>query len=810
MPTTARSTVSWGCACPNGLDEGNYTLRETFTPEGGTPAEDQVVGLASGRFEAFASAADIGESAVEVPTPEPGAEEPTDQPGDIQPVEQPAIEPGDAPGRLTVIPVDEAEQPLPGACFAVVELGFEVCDDDGDGAIVFDAVPSAPLTLRETAPPAGFTAVDDLPITIEPTGARLQVPHQPVSEETPAEPVDEPQPVEPVETPQDAAGDGEVVLALRDRDGNPVPGGCWALTERGGNQSVERCDADDEAEDGNILFDTVPAGRYRLDEVSTPAGYQPAESQTADVSEGTPAEVTVEYRLARGEPGRLIILVDDESGAPLPETCFDLRGPVELTDVCDRQGDGQLNVPDLPAGEYTVIQTQAPEGFTPAPETSIIVPEDDTIELPLINRQSGTEDEQDQNQDQEQVEPVTPADEGRVVVTVEDESGTPLPGACVSLDDDEATISLCDDESGDVSGEPGQIEIGALPPGEYSLSVTPPDGFDAPQPTRIQVPADQAARVEIVLSQVAVEPENGSLVIVAEDEAGNRLPAACYTVETPPGGQAFGPFCDEDDDGEVTVTGVTAGPVAVVETTPPTDTAPADPVRQESEIVAGEEAAVEFLHAPVQEQEQESAGTVEVRVVDAAGQPVSGCVDLFGDDGVLTACDNGEGDRDDRPGLVLLDAVPPGSYAVELYDLPEEVALPESRQIEVETGETTAVEFTIAGGPGTLVIFVEDEQGERIGGACFTLEGESEAGNLTDICDQGDDGRLNFPDLPSGDYTVVQTRAGENRQLAPEQTVTVEPGQTVEITLSNPREAQPATPTPELEPTPTATPVAAS
>ena len=95
-------------------------------------------------------------------------------------------EPGEAPGRLTVIAVDTAEQPLPGACFAVVELGFEACDDDGDGAIVFDAVPSAPLTLRETAPPAGFASVGDLSISIEPTGTRLLVPHQPAGGETPA------------------------------------------------------------------------------------------------------------------------------------------------------------------------------------------------------------------------------------------------------------------------------------------------------------------------------------------------------------------------------------------------------------------------------------------------------------------------------------------------------------------------------------------------------------------------------------------------------------------------------------------------
>ena len=73
---------------------------------------------------------------------------------------------------------------------------------------------------------------------------------------------------------------------------------------------------------------------------------------------------------------------------------------------------------------------------------------------------------------------------------------------------------------------------------------------------------------------------------------------ACYTVEIPPGGQAFGPFCDEDGDGEVTVQGVTPGPIAVVESPPPADTEPADPARQEVEIVAGEEAEVIFRHGP--------------------------------------------------------------------------------------------------------------------------------------------------------------------------------------------------------------------
>src|SRR5215207_8584463 len=170
---------------PNGLDDGNYTRSETFTPEGGTPVEDQRIELGAGRFEASAS------TSADQPSPDetdPSAEEPPDQSNGIEPVEQPVTEPGEAQGRLTVIAVDSAEQPLPGACFAVVELGFEVCDDDGDGAVVFDAVPSAPLTLRETMPPPGFTSVGDLSISIEPTGARLLVPHQPAAGETPVEP----------------------------------------------------------------------------------------------------------------------------------------------------------------------------------------------------------------------------------------------------------------------------------------------------------------------------------------------------------------------------------------------------------------------------------------------------------------------------------------------------------------------------------------------------------------------------------------------------------------------------------------------
>ncbi len=215
------------------------------------------------------------------------------------------------------------------------------------------------------------------------------------------------------------------------------------------------------------------------------------------------------------------------------------------------------------------------------------------------------------------------------------------------LDDGSSVISVCDDAADDESGDAGQIEIGAIAPGDYTLTVTPPDGFDAPSPATIQVTAGANAPIDIVLSAIETEPENGSLSIVADDleDGGDRLPMACYTVEIPPGGQAFGPFCDEDGDGEVTVQGVTPGPIAVVESSPPADTEPAEPARQEVEIVAGEEAEVIFRHGPpAQEQEQETAGTVEVRLADTAGQPVAACVELIGGEPeAIVICDDDRG-----------------------------------------------------------------------------------------------------------------------------------------------------------------------
>ncbi len=785
---------------PDGLPNDTYTLRETATSSG-EPAPDQQLPLGEGDFQATAQAAGTAqeqgtEPGEESPVAEPGEAPATAEPATAEPApgEQTAggnqavtLQPGDAPGRLTITSVDANGQPLPGACFAIVEFGFELCDVTGSGEVIFDAVPSAPLTLRETVPPAGFTPVADIPITIEPTGARIDVPHQPEGGSQDQSPS-----AEPTATPQEPqtdiprnAGSNQVVVTLRDRDDAPVTGSCWALSPRDGGAAIEQCDADD-GNDGRIVFNDIPAGRYRLQETKTPEGFAAADAQPVEVVDGQPAEVTIAYRGGRVELGRLVIRVSDEDGNPLPQTCFDLTGSQDIPDICDGQDDGQLNIPDLPPGDYTVTQTQTAAGFELAEPTTVTVPAGDTVDLGVTNQREG--------------EAASQQAAGEVVVTILTPEGAPAANACATLTGADGDRSACDNTNDDPDQEPGRIAFRDLPPGAYTVSVEPGDGSTAPAPTSVDVVAGQSAAVSVTLSAADEPlPDTGNLDIRAEDADGNLLPSACYTVEIPPGGQGFGPFCDEDGNGTVSIQGVSPGPIRVIETTPPTDAPAADPAQQDLDIAAGDLSEIVFSHGETAP-EQAAAGTLDLRVVDASGEPVTACVNLTSDTDAYRVCDNEQGDGDPQPGRLVIANIPAADYEVALSDLPEGAEPPETQRVTITGGDTSELTFTLGGGPGTLVLLVEDEQGNPLGGSCFTLDNGVDP--LLEVCDQGDDGRLNIPDLPAGDYTIVQTDAASGQQLADEQQVTIVSGQSVDLTVTNPAEGTPITPTSEGESTP--------
>jgi uncharacterized surface anchored protein len=314
----------------------------------------------------------------------------------------------------------------------------------------------------------------------------------------------------------------------------------------------------------------------------------------------------------------------------------------------------------------------------------------------------------------------------------------------------------------------------------------------------VTVEAEQMAEVAFTLEGEGPPP--GTLVVRTEDAAGDPVPGACYDIAGEDvAGATSDPRCDDDGDGLVEFPDLAPGDYAVRQTTPADDAAPADPVEQTVAVEPGAETEVAF-------QTPAGFGTVDVRLTDAAGDPVGFCAELVGAESPGPVCDDGAGDADPTPGTVRFAEVPVGASEIRFSQVPEPFAAPEPQPVTVARDETATVDVELQRGLGTLVLFVEDPAGEALPSTCVTLQLEDSGAPGEEICDQGDDGRLNLPDLPAGTYTVRQTRAAEGYEPAPELTVEVPQDATTEETVVLAQEATPAPPTATPEPAATATP----
>jgi Tol biopolymer transport system component len=109
------------------------------------------------------------------------------------------------------------------------------------------------------------------------------------------------------------------------------------------------------------------------------------------VNPGEEATLTFTNERTAPETGSLSLTIQDDTGQPIPDTCFDLAGPQPLS-VCDN-GDGDIEpapgvivIQNLTPGDYTVTQMQAPAGYTlaePLPVT--VVAGTDPTPLTVVN-----------------------------------------------------------------------------------------------------------------------------------------------------------------------------------------------------------------------------------------------------------------------------------------------------------------------------------------------------------------------------------------------------------------------------------------
>ena len=787
---------------PEGIEAGDFTLIETRAADGAEAAPEQDIELQPGDNSVEVRSADAGAAADATETPaedENGGiiQNPEGTPTEAAGDGEPTLQAGGDPGDLIVALEDEAGQPIGGACFQLVQPGnvvAEACDTSdafpNNGVVGFFGIPSGTYTLHQSAAADGTTTVQDRDVEV-------------VAGEETREIVS----AAAADAAQDETGD--VVVLRQDAGGNPVGGACFEIVGADGTVvAPEVCDEDgDFPDDGRIGFTGVPAGPQTLRETRTPDGVAPATDQPITVeadtaidvpvgsaaseptAESTPEPTDASTATPTSEPipGDLIVTLVDQTSAPIGGACFQLiqNGNV-VAESCDTTdafpNNGNTGFFGVPAGTYTLRQSSAAEGTTPAGDRDIEIvggeertetvgggtaePSATSIATPTTTPEPTTAPTETPTEAPTGT-PVAPTAEptattagtgtpdagqtgppGSLIVTLQGADGQPIGGACFELVQGETVVANACDADDPFPGN-GRTGFFNVPSGTFTLRQS-------------QVPDGSTAIADL---SVTVEPNAQT-----EQTVQPASPDAPTGESTPA------------DQGE------------------PTATVPAD----------------------VASDPDGTGLRVDVSSLDQAEEPV--CVELntvAGDGGIElseppSACDNGDGDSDPAAGSILIQDVPAGDYAFFVTSGPQAavntvfpaVTIPEGQTVQItlqgQAGEPTAApeetptaeptaEPTATATPtttpeaGTIEIAAVGASGDPVteAGTCVTVDGVTEP-----VCDNGagdadaEPGLIRIENLPAGDYSISASDVPEGYTQGDTSTqVTVVEGQAAPVAV---------------------------
>lgn len=675
-----------------GIPAGTYTLRMTLAPDGFEQVDDQQVDVVAGQE----TDQNVSITASATATSEPTATEATTATTEPTATETPTDVPTEIP---TEVPTE-----------APTETASE-------------------------------TPTDESVIGVLPT--------QETATETPAETATTEATATEAATATEEALPGDLIVTLVDGQGQPVPGACFQLL-REGNVVAEACDTNDAVpNNGNSGFFGVPAGNYMLhlsqapdgvtaddQDITIKGGQETDVTVTATIAETPTAEATAteqatatEEATATGEPTQSLappagdrsavqVTFDPTSGQ---QVCIELGttggiGLINAPAACDNgDGDadpaeGSILLQGVPEGDWVVTVTQGPDTLINAPQQTVTVSNGQTASASF------------------QAEPTAvPATE------------TPQPTA---TNTPEPTATNTPEPTATNTPEP------------TATNTPEPTATNTPEPTATNTPAPTATSTPQPTATPTETPVVVSVDVVTEDNAGNPVGGACYTVDD---GDRV---CDEDNDGLVTFESVTPGDHTFAPATTPDGYQ--TPSEQTVDVPESDPAARSASAFTVTFQLAPETGTLVISFEDADGNPLSN-VCLSVDKGEQQ-CDNDPSDANADVGVVQLSTVPVGEHTVAVTDVPDGYDLPESPEsATVPANDTATVTFQINQTPpanGALDVTVTMQGGDPIAGVCVTLASADQT-VIGPYCDgQGgdtnaDDGVIGIAEVPAGTYSVA-------------------------------------------------------
>ncbi|MDU1630307.1 MAG: SpaA isopeptide-forming pilin-related protein, partial [Lactococcus lactis] len=415
-----------------------------------------------------------------------------------------------------------------------------------------------------------------------------------------------------------------------------------------------------------------------------------------------------------------------------------------------REGDtdqnGDLKLGHLRVGDYLLIETKAPAGYTLDEELvkgkKVTVAEDgETANFPI----------------QEVENEPTKVVLKKLGMTIEngEEVKNPLQGAEFKLlDDSGQTVAGYGQLTSDSSGN---VTIEKLVSGKYSLVETKaPAGYILdPTPIEFELKANE----EGIISDVNLEKVNyqGSAELIKHDSKGQPLSGAIFKV-VDKSGKTIQTNLTSDKDGKVIANGLAPGDYSFIEVQAPTGyVLNTDPVHLT--ISAESEEKPQLVMAS--DNFVNYQGSAELIKHDSKGQPLSGAIfKVVNESGKVIK----EGLTSDKVGKVAIDGLAPGDYSFIETQAPTGYILntekvdftisdKEEGQPKVVTASDNFVNYQ-----GSAELIKHDSEGQPLSGAVFKVVNES-GEMIKEGLTSDKDGKVKIDDLVPGNYSFIETQA---------------------------------------------------
>ncbi|SFG85159.1 SpaA isopeptide-forming pilin-related protein [Sporolactobacillus nakayamae] len=529
---------------------------------------------------------------------------------------------------------------------------------------------------------------------------------------------------------------GTVELIKVDSSGNGLEGAEFKIIDANGKTVQDQLKS---GKDGKVIAENLKPGNYSFVETQAPTGYvlntDKINFEIANQAAGEPKTVVASD--AVNYQGSVELKKVDQGGNGLEGAEFkiiDSEGKT-VQDQLKSDKDGKVTAENLKPGNYSFVETKAPEGYLLNADRIDFTIKDEAAGKPVIVKA-----------------PDAVNYKGTVELTKVDSDGNALEGAEFKIiDADGKTIqeNLKSDKNGNVTAE-------NLKPGKYQFVETiAPEGYLLnDKKIDFEIPQTAFGKPVTVQAPDAINYQ-GSVELTKVDPNGNGLEGAEFKI-IDANGKAMQENLKSDKNGKVTAENLKPGKYSFVETKAPEgylintdhiDFTISDHAKGVPTVVKAAD-AVNYQ------------GSAELTKVDSDGNGLEGAEFKIIDADGKTVQDQLKSDKD---GKVTADGLAPGDYSFIETKAPEGYLINSDKIAftiaDHAKGTPTVVKAADAVNyKGSVELKKVDQDGNGLEGAVFNLldkDGKVVREGLT----SNTDGLIKADGLAPGDYQLIETKA---------------------------------------------------